>query len=139
MFSTMIKYLQIDCINMKAKSGHIIIPHKSYKDLLPFYDEIYTTYLNEIKQDVDSEEARVYLEIAKMDLENNRKPVGFNKPGSVRFIFPIRDDGTIEFYFARTVKSQEVVNITMKINDLLNSKNIAHKVEYDKLNLSRKI
>lgn len=118
---------------MKARSGHIIISHIDYKDLYPVYEDIYKIYMKETNQDISTEEATVQLDVGLSDLKSNKKPAGFNKPGNVRFIFPIKDDKVIEFYFYRNVKSQDVVNVTQKISGLLNNKGIEHNIEYDKI------
>lgn len=123
---------------MKARSGHIILNKKTqYKDMSSFFEDFYKTFLRESNQiSEDPEYTNMLLQTNMMDISKNRKPEGYNRSGSMRMIFPIKEKG-VEFYIYRPVyrlgKNTEVVRVTESLSGYLRNKGVTHDVEWDKL------
>lgn len=119
---------------MRARSGHIIFSKKTkYRDLAPVYTDLFMKFLQETGQEGEEDEyTNMLVRTNLLDLEENRKPEGYNRMGSMRLIFPIKKGGT-EFYVYRHQKSTEVVRITESISRFLKAKDLDHKVEWDRL------
>lgn len=119
---------------MRARSGHIIFSKGvQYKRLAPIYEDLYMKFLKETDQVPDEDEVVSMMVRSNMvDLENNRKPEGFNRPGEVRMIFPM-DDKNVSFYIYTPQKCTKVVKVTEKLSRFLQSNGLRHKVEWDKM------
>ncbi|MGB9636553.1 MAG: hypothetical protein ACPL1Y_04835 [Thermoplasmata archaeon] len=121
---------------MKARSGHILLKKKmDWYELQDIYTEVFTTFLKETKQWNENEpevnDLLLYMNI--LDIQKNKKPEGYNRPGFMRLFFPIRDDGKIEFCIYRNSKCTEVVSITEDISKILEKNGIEHEIVYDKM------
>ncbi len=111
---------------MKSHSYHFILKGKAeYKDLVPVFPDILKTILAEndhFQNDEDEESREMFIELNMFDLEQNRKPEGYNRKGKYRLIFPI---GTIEFYLISLVaKPNDVKRVGDRIADILSTTNI---------------
>ncbi|HEQ78659.1 MAG TPA: hypothetical protein ENN76_00165 [Euryarchaeota archaeon] len=118
---------------MRAKSGHIVFSEKTeYKHLAPVFEEVMLTFLKESKQTVEDPE---YLEmLVKLNieyLERNQKPEGYNRPGKMRLIFPIRTDGCVEMYIMGLGLSVETVRVTELLCSILNTHSLDHDIFWD--------
>lgn len=115
---------------MKVFSTHFVLTGKSsYKDLAPVFPDILNMLLDEIDQFPEEEEImQMYIEQNMSDLLNDRKPVGYNRKGKVRIIFPIESK---EFYIKSYSKSTDIVSIAEKISDMLDSVGISYEVNND--------
>jgi len=115
---------------VKVFSTHFVLTGKSsYKDLAPVFPDILNMLLDEIDQFPEEEEImQMYIEQNMSDLLNDRKPVGYNRKGKVRIIFPIESK---EFYIKSYSKSTDIVSIAEKISDMLDSAGISYEVNND--------
>ena len=74
------------------------------------------------QNDEDEESREMFIELNMFDLEQNRKPEGYNRKGKYRLIFPI---GTMEFYLISLVaKPNDVKRVGDRIADILSTTNI---------------
>lgn len=126
---------------VKARSGHILLEaRRSYKDLVRVYPEIHKRVVEANRPFMKETEPllpEVLLEENLRDLRSDRKPAGYNRQDAagMRLIFPIPDDGRPEFYFYKAFRTQEIVQITEQVSQLLRRRGIRHSVEYDRLPL----
>jgi hypothetical protein len=126
---------------VKARSGHIILdPKGHYVDLVRVYPEIQKRIVEANRPFVKEAEAavpEVLLEENLRDLRADRKPSGYNRSDAfgMRLVFPICDPRRPEFYFSKAMRTQEVVQITEQVSQLLRRRGIKHTVEYDRLPL----
>jgi len=118
---------------MRAKSGHIIFTKGTkYKDLAPVYRELFMKFLEDTGQMPDEEEtSNMLVRTNLMDLEENRKPEGYNRYGDMRLIFPMTRD--MQFYVYSSAKSTNVVKVTEKLSKYLQKKGLKHSVEWDRM------
>lgn len=126
---------------MKVHSGHIIFNRKTqYKDLVPVCKDLLTKFMHETHQtSEDPEFYNVVIDTNLIDLRNNRKPEGFNRMGSIRMIFPIKENNKeIEFYIYRSSSATDIVRITETISKLLYKKGLKHEVCWDKTSMETK-
>ena len=126
---------------VKARSGHILLDAKrGFADLVKVYPEVHRRIVEMNRPFVKESEPllpEVLLEENLRDLRAGRKPAGYNRqdPFGMRLIFPISDERRIEFYFAKPMRCQEVVQITEQVSQLLRRRGLKHAVEYDRLQL----
>jgi hypothetical protein len=120
---------------MIARSAHFAFDKKvQYKDLAKAFPEIYKKFLEITGQMPEEEEyARMLIKTNIRDLENNRKPEGYNRQGRVRLIFPITKDNIIRFYIYRGAKSEEIGQLAQVVSKILNQRKLKHKLEWDKM------
>ncbi|MCD6461242.1 MAG: hypothetical protein J7L61_00665 [Thermoplasmata archaeon] len=121
---------------MKARSGHIRFPKKTrYRDLAEIFPKLFYTFLEETGQvhPDEPEVDRMLLSLNMADLKENRKPEGYNRPGSIRMIFPL--SGRVEFYIAADAKVTEVVHTTQRLSQILEEAGLHHTVEWDQMYL----
>ncbi|MCJ7606663.1 MAG: hypothetical protein MUO94_02295 [Thermoplasmata archaeon] len=119
---------------MKAETGHIIFKGKfRYKNLQKVFEELLKAFLEESDQMPDEDEIlQMFIRLNMMDLENNRKPEGYNRRGRMRLVFP-QVGGSKQMYVRSGVRTAVVVKVTERISRILKKAGIAHSVEYDKL------
>lgn len=112
---------------MKVFSSHFVLKGKmDYKDLAPVFPEILKVFLEEIDQMPEEEDIfQMYIELNMMDLENNRKPEGYNRKGKIRMIFP---SDRKEFYLKAFSKTTDLARITDKISAIMKSAGIKFEV-----------
>ena len=117
---------------MKVFSTHFVLTGKSsYKDLAPVFPDILNMLLVEIEQLPEEEEImQMYIEQNMSDLLNDRKPVGYNRKGKVRIIFPIESK---EFYIKSYNKGTDIVSIAEKISEILDAAKISYDINNDDL------
>lgn len=120
---------------MKATSGHFVLKDDvEYKDLAEVFPEVLTIFLQETGQVPEDEDVlRMFIYLNQSELEKNRKPEGYNRKGRMRLVFPL---DRREFYLRGSSKSNEVVRISEKLSRILNSANIDHELEWNRLYLS---
>ncbi|MEM2870435.1 MAG: hypothetical protein QW379_08470 [Thermoplasmata archaeon] len=123
---------------MIVRSGHIIFTKKvKYKDLAKVFPDLMKLFLKESGQMPEDEAlTRVLIKTNMVDLQNNRKPEGFNRDNKLRMIFPITK-GEVSFYIYRSTRSEEVVRITELLSAFLKSKGLPHRVDWDRMVLYR--
>jgi hypothetical protein len=119
---------------MKTESAHIIFKEKfKYKDLSEVFEELLKAFLEETDQvPEDDEVLQMFLRINMMDIENNRKPEGYNRRGRMKMVFPL-GRAKKEFYIRADSKTTEVVRISERLGKILKKGGIPHVIEYDKL------
>jgi hypothetical protein len=120
---------------MIVRSGHIAFPKKiQYKDLAKVFPEMLRLFLKESGQMPEDEALfRILVRTNMADLQNNRKPEGFNRDSKMRLIFPLGKAGEVGFYLYRSTRSEEVARLTEMLSSFLRSKGLHHKVEWDKM------
>ena len=120
---------------MIVRSGHILFPKKTqYKDLAKVFPEMLRLFLKESGQMPEDEAIfRILVKTNMADLQNNRKPEGFNRDNKMRLIFPLGKAGEAGFYLYRSTRSEEVARLTEMLSSFLRSKGLHHKVEWDKM------
>ncbi len=119
---------------MRAKSGHIIFEYGfRYSDLAPIFPKIFEAFLDVTGQRREDEPEldRLLLELNMRDLEKNKKPEGYNRPGIVRMIFPLT--GRVEIYIYADTIHEKVVRATREISSILEDEGIAHEVKWDSM------
>ncbi len=121
---------------MKASSIHFVLQGKTdYVDLVPVFPDILKMFLEAIDQMPEEEELlEMLIQLNMIDLEQNRKPEGYNRKGKVRLVFPMDSK---EFYIKTYGKANELKPIADKISDMLIAANIRFdikendRIEYD--------
>ncbi|MGQ9582530.1 MAG: hypothetical protein ACUVV6_03340 [Thermoplasmatota archaeon] len=123
---------------MIVRSGHFTFPRKvRYRDLARVFPDLMTLFLKESDQMPEDEAlVRVLIKTNMADLQNDRKPEGFNRDNHVRLIFPVTR-GDVSFYIYRSTRSEEVARITEVVSGFLKTRGLPHKVEWDKMLLYR--
>lgn len=118
---------------MKNWSGHLYFDDKfQWKSLDKAFPELWGLISSETKQNVEEEQYdQVALELNMMEIEKNRKPIGYNKEGSkYRMIFP---QDMKEMIIYRGVPSEDIRDITEKAQKILKNKKIKVTADYDKM------
>ncbi len=115
---------------MKVYSSNFVLKGKSdYKDLAPVFPEILKSFLEEIGQMPAEEELfQMFLELNMVDLEQNRKPEGYNRKGKIRMIFPTNRK---EFYLKSFNRNTDLSKITQKISSYLDSAGVKYEILVD--------
>ena len=105
----------------KIHSYHFVLKKGTeYRDLIPVFPDILNLILAENDhfqkpEDEENHEMFVYMNMA--DLQDNRKPEGYNRKGKYRLIFPT--DG-MEFYVRSfTAKQPDLLRVAEKIGEML--------------------
>lgn len=113
---------------MKVSSIHFVLKGKSdYKHLAPVFPDILKTLLEEIDQMPEEEELlQMLIELNVADLEQNRKPEGYNRKGKVRLVFPMESK---EFYLKTYAKMSELKPLAEKIEDILKGAKIKFEIK----------
>jgi len=118
---------------VKNWSGHLYFDDKfQWKSLDKAFPELWGLISSETKQNVEEEQYdQVALEFNMMEIEKNRKPIGYNKEGSkYRMIFP---QNMKEMIIYRGVPSEDIRDITEKAQKILKNKKIKVTADYDKM------
>ena len=104
---------------------------KDYRDIAKVFPEVLTTFLEETDQmPEDKEVLEMFIHLNQMELQRNSKPVGYNRKGRMRLVFPLTRK---EFYVRGMASSSEVVRITEKISKILSKGGVDHEVEWNAL------
>lgn len=103
---------------MKVYSVNFLLEGKTpYKDLAPVFPDILKMLLEEIGQMPEEEEIlQMLIDLNVSDLQQNRKPEGYNRKGKVRLVFPMDRD---EFYIKTYIKTQDLTHIANNISNML--------------------
>ncbi len=117
----------------KARTAHFIFEEGTeFRDLVPVYPDVLRIFLEESNQmPEDRNLYEIWLERDMKELNRNRKPEGFLKQNAIKLVFPIRDDGTVEFYIHSTSKSQNIPLIAEKIDAYLKKSGLKYTIKYD--------
>jgi CTP-dependent riboflavin kinase len=120
---------------MKASSGHFVFKDRTeYRDMAEVFPDVLKLFLEETDQlPEDAEIMQMFIHLNLVELENNRKPEGYNRKGRMRLIFPTNRMG---FYIKGSSKSGEVVRVTEKISKLLTKNGVDHELEWNALSCS---
>ncbi len=115
---------------MKVYSTHFILKGDSdYKDLAKVFPDILKMFLEDIGQMPEEEELlQMLIELNMIDLEQNRKPEGYNRKGKVRLIFPMDRK---EFYLKTFSKAQDLGHIADNISNMLTAAGIQFEIKKD--------
>ncbi len=110
---------------MKVFSTHFVLTGKSsYKDLAPVFPDILNKLLDDIEQLPEEEEImQMYIEQNMRDLLEDRKPVGYNRKGKIRIIFPLESK---EFYLKSYSKTTDITSLAEKVSEILNAAGISY-------------
>ena len=113
---------------MKVSSVHFVLKGKSdYKDLVPVFPDILKMFLEAIDQMPDEEELlQMLIQLNMIDLEQNRKPEGYNRKGKIRLVFPMDSK---EFYLKTYGKGNDLKPIADKISEMLTAANIKFEIK----------
>ena len=111
---------------MKAYSYHFIFDDNTqYRDLLPVFPDILKIILAEndhFQSQEDEENREMFIAMNMYDLEENRKPEGYNRKGKYRLIFPMDRK---EMYVRTFVgKANDVRRIGEKISEMLSTAHV---------------
>lgn len=102
-----------------------------YRDIAEVFPDVLKLFLEETAQmPEDPEIMQMFVHLNQVELENNRKPEGYNRKGRMRLIFPTT---RMEFYIKGSSKSGEVVRVTEKISKLLTRNGVDHELEWNTL------
>ena len=118
---------------MRARSGHIVLNEGyEYQDLSKVFEELFNTFIDESNQVIEDDEYKIMLIHLNVEyLERNQKPEGYNRPGKMRMLFPIRDDDRIEFFLVTHSASVEVARVTELLASVLSTHGIEHEIYWD--------
>ena len=113
----------------KIHSYHFILNKGTeYRDLVPVFPDILNLILAENDhfqkpEDEESHEMFVYMNMT--DLQDNRKPEGYNRKGKFRLIFPTDN---VEFYIRSfTAKPAELQSVAERIGEMLSSAGLRYE------------
>lgn len=112
---------------MKVYSVNFVLKGKTpYKDLAPVFPDILRLLLDETGQTPEEEEIlQMLIDMNVADLEQNRKPEGYNRKGKVRLVFPMDRK---EFYIKTSFRNQDLSRISDGICSLLNSAGVKYSI-----------
>ncbi len=114
----------------KVNSYHFIFSAGTeYRDLAPVFPDILKIILveNDHFQQAEDEESReMFIYLNMVDLEENRKPEGYNRKGKYRLIFPLdRKEMYIKTFSG---KPAEIKRIGEKISEILSTEKIKFEI-----------
>ncbi|MCG7845180.1 MAG: hypothetical protein MIO90_07110 [Methanomassiliicoccales archaeon] len=117
---------------MKANSGHFVLNDRfEYSDIVEVFPELLKLFLEETDQvPEDPEIMQMFIHLNMVELQNNRKPEGYNRKGRMRLMFPMARK---EFYIKGSSKSGEVVRVTEKISKMLTRNGVNHELKWNTL------
>ncbi len=112
---------------MKVYSVNFLLKGKTpYKDLAPVFPDILKLLLDDIGQMPEEEEIlQMLIDLNMSDLEQNRKPEGYNRKGKIRLVFPMDRS---EFYLKTYSKSQDLNRLADTISNLMTDAGIKFTV-----------
>ena len=119
----------------KSRTAHFIFKEGiEYKDLKEIYPKVLEVFLTETGQmPEDRNLYEIWLERDMKEIERNRKPEGFLKQNAIKLVFPIKDDGIVEFYIHSTSKTQNIPLIAERIEAVLRKSGLKYTLKYDML------
>ena len=117
---------------MKASSGHFVLKDDTdYIDVAKVFPEVLTTFLQETDQvPEDPDVMQMFIYLNQTELENNKKPEGYNRKGRMRLVFPMTRK---EFYIRGSSKSGEVVRVAEKLSKILTKGGVHHEMQWNAL------
>ncbi len=123
---------------VKAYTGHIVLNERyTFKNLQEVYPDIHRKVIEAGASSATQEDPAVgelLLDENIRAIRADKKPSGINRYdlGGVRLIFPIRDDGQVEFYVSKHSRCPEVVGLTESISSMLKKAGLKHSTTYDR-------
>ena len=115
----------------KIHSYHFVLANGTeYRDLTSVFPDILNLILAENDhfqkpEDEENHEMFVYMNMA--DLQDNRKPEGYNRKGKFRLIFPT---DRMEFYVRSfTAKPPDLQSVAERIGEMLSAAGIKYTME----------
>ena len=113
----------------KIHSYHFILDKGTeYRDLVPVFPDILNLILAEndhFQKPEDEERHEMFVYMNMSDLQDNRKPEGYNRKAKYRLIFPTDN---MEFYIKSfTAKPADLANVAERIGEMLS----AAKIKYE--------
>ncbi|MGN1045388.1 MAG: hypothetical protein ACI4Q9_05480 [Candidatus Methanomethylophilaceae archaeon] len=111
----------------KAYSYHFIFQEGTqYIDLVPSFPDVLNIILKENdhfqgNEASDEENRDMFVQLNRQDLEENRKPEGYNRKGKYRLIFPM---DRMEMYIKSTsngIKPADLKRVGEKIQEILSA------------------
>ncbi len=119
----------------RVRSGHIIFKKGiRYKDLAPFYRDMFLKFLKDTGEVPEEDETtNMMIRTNMMDLENNRKPEGYNRYGNMRLIFPITNGGSMCFYVYGLERSTLTRKVVVNLSKFLRKRGFDHQVRWDEM------
>lgn len=115
------------------RSGHLRFAEGTeYSGFEEVFPALFDRFLTDTDQ-VPVEEGyhELLLSLNLEDIRANRKPEGYNRPGSFRMIFPLRPDGPPELIIYRNIRCIEVREVTEAASTLLREHGLEHEVTWD--------
>ena len=115
----------------KAHSYHFIFQDGTeYVDLVPSFPDVLNIILKENdhfqgNESSDEENRDMFVQLNRQDLEENRKPEGYNRKGKIRLVFPT---DAKEFYIKTYSKSTDMSKIADNISTMLTAAGIKFEV-----------
>lgn len=118
-------------MSSKIHSYHFVLADGTeYRDLIPVFPDILNIILAEndhFQKAEDEENREMFVQLNMHDLNQNRKPEGYNRKGKYRLIFPI---DRVEFYIRSfTAKPADLLRVTEEIGEMLSSAGIRYTRE----------
>lgn len=113
-------------MSSKVHSYHFILAKGTeYRDLVPVFPDILSLILAEndhFQKPEDEESREMFVFLNMSDLQDNKKPEGYNRKGKYRLIFPT---DCMEFYVRSfTAKPAELSRVSEKIGEMLSTAGI---------------
>ena len=122
-------------IMSKSHSYHFIFKKGTeYKDLVPAFPDILGIILKENDHfqgnEASDEENREMFELLNIqDLQENRKPEGYNRKGKYRLMFPL---DRVEVYIKSTVaKPADIKRVAEKVKEILSASGLEFTTSED--------
>ena len=123
---------------VKAYTGHIVLNERyTFKSLQEVYPDIHRKVIEAGAPTATQEDPAVgelILDENIRAIKADKKPSGINRYdlGGVRLIFPIREDGQVEFYVSKHARCPEIVGLTESISSMLKKAGLKHSTAYDR-------
>ncbi len=121
-------------IPAKVRSAHFIFDESvKYQDLAQIYPELFRKFL-ELTQQMPEDEnlVEIWIERDVKELRKGKKPEGFLKQNATKMVFPMVD-GPIQFYIYMKIKSEEIPQISRKLERILKKAGLRYTMEYDRM------
>lgn len=119
----------------KAHSYHFIFTDGTeYSDLIPAFPDILGVILKENDHfqgnEASDEENREMFQLLNLqDLQENRKPEGYNRKGKYRLMFPM---DRVEFYIKSSVaKPADIKRVAEKVKEIISATGLTYTTSED--------
>ncbi|MBE6517537.1 MAG: hypothetical protein E7Z67_05060 [Thermoplasmata archaeon] len=119
----------------KAHSYHFIFKDGTeYKDLIPAFPDVLGIILKENdhfqgNEPSDEENREMFALLNLQDLQENRKPEGYNRKGKYRLMFPM---DRVEIYIKSSVaKPVDIKRVAEKVKEILSASGLVFTTSED--------